>query len=179
MRLVGRAAHKFTHTLVLECYGGVGTEATRTLRFLSAAAAQPRAFLRHAQQALAVCLQKGNAQVALLGQAALHLRRQQQQRSAAGMHSSWSRWQHTGCAAQQPPLHNARLHYTLDPQLSEAAMQAHSGAADMHAQAAAHMPHFAFRSPVCLSAAPLLSHSAAVQQQQSEAEQQMQQQQAA
>jgi hypothetical protein len=160
---------------VLECYGGVGTEATRTLRFLSAAAAQPRAFLRHAQQALSVCLQKGNAQVALLGQAALHLRRQQQQRTAAGMHSSWSRWQHTGCASQQPPPHNAHLHYTLDPQLSEAAVQGHSRAEGMQAQVASMPLHFAFRSPpVCLSAAPLLSRSPAVQQQGREAVQQQQ-----
>jgi len=114
---------------VLESYGGVGAEASRTLQFLAAAAAQPKAFLRHAQQALSVCLQRGNAQVALLGQAALHLRRQQlHQRQQFPHYSGWNRWQHTGCASRPPKLHNAHLQYTLEPMLSEAAVRGHAAA---------------------------------------------------
>jgi len=67
---------------------------------------------------------------------------------------SRSRWQHTGCASQQPPLHNAHLHHTLNPQLSEAAVQGHSRAEGMQAEAASMPLHFAFHPPVCLSAAP-------------------------
>jgi len=74
---IAAANHYKMLPFVLESYGGIGQEAARTLQFLAAAAAQPKSFLRHAQQSLSVCLQKGNAQVALLGQAALHLRRQQ------------------------------------------------------------------------------------------------------
>jgi len=154
---------------VLESYGGVGIEATRTLQFLAAAAAQPQAFMRHAQQALSVCLQRGNAQVALLGQAELHLRRQQAQRPRG---SSWTRWQHTGCAARQPPLHNSRLHYALAPQLSEAAVQGTAALAGTtatlsSATASAGCSLLSSLPPLADLAAPLhsLSHSShAVQQ---------------
>jgi hypothetical protein len=154
---------------VLESYGGVGTEATRTLQFLAAAASQPRAFMRHAQQALSVCLQRGNAQVALLGQAALHLRKQQEQRPRG---SSWARWQHTGCATRQRPLHNSSLHYTLEPQLSEAAVQAAAaGAGRIASLGSVHaslLPSPSALTDLAVPLAPLPSHSAAVQQQLSE-----------
>ena len=145
----------------------------RTLRFLAAAALQPKQFLRHAQQALSVCLQRGNAQVALLGQAELHLRRQQAQRPRG---SSWTRWQHTGCAAQLVSRRCTTQHsstHTLEPQLSEAAVQgtaavAGTTAALISAGASAHFASLSALPP--LADITALHHSSsssshAVQQQ--------------
>jgi len=74
------------------------------------------------------------------------------------------------------------LQYRLDPLLSEAAAQEHSTTSGMQEQAYTSLPHLAFHSPACLpvvqwplllhsalrataAAAPLSTHSPAVQQQ--------------
>jgi len=85
------------------------------------------------------------AQVALLAE---HLRRQQAQRPRGSSWTRWrTRWQHTGCAKRQPPLHNSALHYALEPQLSKAVAQATAAHTGTTAVAAAATTARSFAHP--------------------------------
>ena len=68
---------------VCETYGGMGDDAIRVLRYLSAHAAgfTQKEFLRHAHSSLSIALQRGNATVALIGQQQLNMRRQREHKA--------------------------------------------------------------------------------------------------
>ena len=63
---------------VLESYGGLGPEAVRVIDFLAASSSDmsEKEFRKHAYRRIAVCLQRGNAHIGLLGQQQMHIRRQ-------------------------------------------------------------------------------------------------------
>jgi hypothetical protein len=63
---------------VLESYGGLGPEAIRVINFLAASSSDldEKEFRKHALRRIAICLQRGNAHIGLLGQQQMHIRRQ-------------------------------------------------------------------------------------------------------
>jgi hypothetical protein len=110
---------------VCETYGGLGADAIRVLRYLSAHAAgfTQKEFLRHAHSSLSIALQRGNATVALIGQQQLNMRRQREHKE---MRDATKRARHYG------QLGNIQqLKHFLQPDISavhaaEISEQAHS-----------------------------------------------------
>jgi len=116
---------------VMETYGGVAKDAVRLLSILAkySPLRSEREFMRHAHSRLAVCLQQSNANIALLGQQRMHVRR------------------HAPSVAQQYTQRSARYIRPADTDELESRSAITLHAAQVHAQreddaAAEHLPPF-------------------------------------
>jgi len=142
---IARANNYQLLPFVLETYGGLAKLAHRTLDLISAHAPDPRSFRRHAYRSIAVCLQRGNTQVALLGQQQLHLRRQR----ISVLHEH-TRFTHHAYAWRQLQSTDD-LAYEVEPSLAAAA----ASAAAAHAAGTCHHAyvHTAITVPPMVDAA--------------------------
>ena len=127
----------------METYGGVAKDAVRLLNILAkySPLRSERDFMRHAHSRLAVCLQQSNANIALLGQQRMHVRR------------------HAPSVAQQYTQRSARYIRPADTDELESRSAITLHAAAVHAQreddaAAEHLPPFRHVYPQADIASP-------------------------
>ena len=113
---IAKLNHYTMIPFVMESYGGMGKEAEKLLRKLSAHAhewMEPREFLLYARQRIAVTLQSANANISLLGQQQLHLDRY-------SLRTHGTPWQYQLAASHRAVTHTGRLAERVAPELGAA-----------------------------------------------------------